>query len=481
MLDRFALDPRNADAVLSRARAQTVRGLEPEMADRLEPGPASDKLKRGAAAVLTGQQPSVGLGPLYNFYKAVSAVRWARWLEAGGVPAVPIFWNHSDDDRAQDFDRLAMPDREGGMRRARVRLSGDGVLANREARLDAEDLLDLLPQTPYRAEILDLFLSLHRGPVAADFTRFLKALFGAELLVFEPAQITGGRAASVFERALADPGKVRRAVEAGAERLRGIGFQPAMAAPRGPGVYLIREGRRVRVEAAGNALVAAGETFSARALLAERLSAGAALRCVLQDSVFPVALYVGGPNEVAYIAQLAELYEAFGVTAPAVAPRISATLLEPRVARAASDAGLDPRDLLLGEAELLRRRAAHSHGQILAAAEDMSRETADRFARLAARLDAMGGTPRSLARKTEAKIGSVLEAFRRRLEESLRAIDGVAAGRIRRVSGHVTPEGRLQERMFPIWYYLAIAGPSAAGRLLASLDPRAEGHAIVWL
>src|SRR5258706_15639639 len=130
---RFAVSWRDDAALIAHAKKAAARGLDPEL--KLDPGPAFDKLKKGAPAVVTGQQPSVALGPMYNVYKAITAVRWARKLDA-----VPVFWNHSDDDNLEGLNRVATP--EGSVEAA---WSGDGALAFRQAKLDFDALAALLP------------------------------------------------------------------------------------------------------------------------------------------------------------------------------------------------------------------------------------------------------------------------------------------------------------------------------------------------
>src|SRR5687767_1868600 len=78
--ERFPVSCRDDKALIEHARLAASRGLDPEL--KLDPGPAFDKLRKGAPAVVTGQQPSVALGPMYNIYKAITAVRWARKLDA---------------------------------------------------------------------------------------------------------------------------------------------------------------------------------------------------------------------------------------------------------------------------------------------------------------------------------------------------------------------------------------------------------------
>ncbi|HEX9102398.1 MAG TPA: bacillithiol biosynthesis BshC, partial [Polyangia bacterium] len=52
----------------------------------------------GTAAVLTGQQVGLFLGPLYTIYKAATAVALAEALAIEtGTPCVPIFWMATED------------------------------------------------------------------------------------------------------------------------------------------------------------------------------------------------------------------------------------------------------------------------------------------------------------------------------------------------------------------------------------------------
>ena len=72
------------------------------------------------------------------------------------------------------------------------------------------------------------------------------------------------------------------------------------------------------------------------------------LRPVVQDTLFPTAAYVGGPAEVAYFAQAAAVYETLGKPMPPIFPRISATVIEPRVARIKEKYALELEDVFRG-------------------------------------------------------------------------------------------------------------------------------------
>ena len=51
-----------------------------------------ERLRNGAAAVVTGQQVGLFGGPMFAIYKALTAVKLAEEASAAGVDAVPVFW-----------------------------------------------------------------------------------------------------------------------------------------------------------------------------------------------------------------------------------------------------------------------------------------------------------------------------------------------------------------------------------------------------
>src|ERR1700674_1612430 len=51
-----------------------------------------DRLRKGAAAGVTGQQVGLFGGPMFAIYKALTAVKLAEEATAAGIDTVPIFW-----------------------------------------------------------------------------------------------------------------------------------------------------------------------------------------------------------------------------------------------------------------------------------------------------------------------------------------------------------------------------------------------------
>ncbi len=65
----------------------------------------------------------------------------------------------------------------------------------------------------------------------------------------------------------------------------------------------------------------------------ERFSPNVFLRPILQDHLLPVIAYVGGPAEIAYHGQMKKVYEFFTTEMPILIPRLSATIREKKVQR----------------------------------------------------------------------------------------------------------------------------------------------------
>src|SRR5439155_1167303 len=62
------------------------------------------------AAVVTGQQVGLFLGPLYTIYKAATAVVVARVLAAEtGSPVVPVFWLQTEDHDLVEIASCSVP------------------------------------------------------------------------------------------------------------------------------------------------------------------------------------------------------------------------------------------------------------------------------------------------------------------------------------------------------------------------------------
>ena len=72
-----------------------------------------DRLRKGAAAIVTGQQVGLFGGPTFSLYKALSAVKLASEATAAGVDAVPVFWLATYDHDLAEVNHTSLPAADG--------------------------------------------------------------------------------------------------------------------------------------------------------------------------------------------------------------------------------------------------------------------------------------------------------------------------------------------------------------------------------
>ena len=476
----FAYRYRDEKALLERAKRAAERGVEKTLIETLkkyhhehgsppESLGAIEKLARGAAAVVTGQQPSVGWGPLYNFFKAQAAMRFAQGIEARGVPCVAIFWNHSDDVRGGDS--VSFPDRENRVKEIPLPPGTPGAplyeAGEPEAlRMFAAALADGLPSTEFSPWLGEAIRALHRGSIADTFTRSLLAVLGQYgLIVLEPRHLEGERSAKFFAEHLAHPDRLAKAVEAGRQAVIAEQFEDHLGREIGLDLFEVKAGRRIRMEAPGP--------------VSGRLSAGVALRPLLQDAVLPTCAYVGGPSEVGYQAELLPAYRAFEIDPPIVFPRVTATLLEPKIWKVRERAGLSAESLFESEAvlgPLFVRQEEDVAGELEKLPDRLMSEVGELMKRLPS-----APSMSKAHEKTALKVREAIEALASRVRDEQSRQDMTGRGLLTKLMTHVRPGGKLQERVFTPFYYASLFGPSFFPKLLATLDPFVFQHQIITI
>jgi uncharacterized protein YllA (UPF0747 family) len=96
-------------------------------------------------------------------------------------------------------------------------------------------------------------------------------------------------------------------------------------------LFLINQGKRVPMRWDNGRFRTKDGSYVTADLegLAPRISPNALLRPVMQDYLLPTIAYVGGPSEIAYMAQSQVLYQALLHRMPVIFPRNTFTLLDP--------------------------------------------------------------------------------------------------------------------------------------------------------
>jgi bacillithiol biosynthesis cysteine-adding enzyme BshC len=452
-------------------------------------------------AVVTGQQVGLFTGPLLTIYKALTALRLSRELRRRGSPCVPIFWMATDDHDLAEVTRLVMPGPALRVLDARERLFGTAAMPPRPVggiRLP-ETIKPLLEE--YAAAFAgfewssairtQLASSCRSGMTFAEaFGRLMAQLFcGRGLILFDPRDATAKRlAAPVIGRALREAPALRGRLAERSRALRNSGFEPQVAVlPRSTLVFLEDEGERRALIAEDGAFMLkdTGKHFAGQELLElleslpERFSPSALLRPLVQDHLLPTVVYVGGPAEVSYFAQLDPLYDAFGRPMPVVWPRSSFTILDAETRDLMGRLGLKLEDCLQGEREAIRKilqaQPARFELQLAELRRTVDRAVDDAKPALAAAEACLESSAETVRRKLHYRIDSLQRRF---INYEMRQ-NGALRGELAHLLSRCAPNGHLQERELGIHTQLARLGPDLLHLLEASIDLQDFSHRVV--
>jgi bacillithiol biosynthesis cysteine-adding enzyme BshC len=470
---RRRLDP-SLVAALER-QADDWGGLRPAQRRSLE------ALVAGAGAVVVGQQVGLLLGPLYTLHKAAAAVATARALTAAhGLRCVPVFWLATEDHDLDEVRQAALPTVDGTLRltvpddgRDRVAVRYRTIPA---AVADVHDALRRhLGRLPAGDEVV-AWAERHWQPGRpwhVAFAGALSELLGDEgLLLLDPRDpALAALSAPLLRAALDRAEEVAAGLSEHTAALVAAG-RPAQVHLR-PGAPLVffhpdgPAGPRFRLEPDGPdawALVGADARLPRAAVraAAERdplaLGTSALLRPVVQDALLPTALFLGGPAELAYLAQLAPVYRALGVTQPPAAPRASLRLIDAKARALLAELDLAPADLDEPRERLLERLALRRGAALPAPADLRAGLQAAASALLDGAEERVAGLRPVLEPALGRTRGTVTHALDRLADAYARALaqhDEVAAGRLDRLRALLRPDGAPQERVH------ALVGPAA--------------------
>lgn len=471
-----------------------------------------------SVAVLTGQQIGLFSGPLYTFYKAVTAIQLADRIESEtGRPSVPVFWMAGED---HDFEEI----REVGLiRRNDPRIvryeptesngrkdesaAGEfpenggpgGPVGRMRAGTGVADLIGRLPEemleTEFTEGLLDQLRDAYRPErtLLEGFARFLNGLLPESglLLVSPDDRRLKELSRPLFRREIKQP-------EASYDRLTAITEEleeryHGQIHPRSTNLFLMDEERRVPIDRVDGSdgrfrLGEDGRTIERSELLdlleaePERFSPNVALRPLMQDRLFPTAAYVGGPSEVSYFAQLKPLYDWAEVPMPLVYPRASVTVVEGKVRSV-----LEKYDL--AETDLQREMGALFKDVLLEWMEvDLDEEFEDASRHLHQAINHL----KPVAEEVDATLVPATEATRSELVKAIehlkdkfvraekRKHDEIRS-QLRKAQVGLYPERTLQERFLSVLYFMNKYSPDVVDRLRAAIDLDTSAHQVVDL
>ena len=465
-------------------RAALVAALRQQNGD----SPALAQLaQEGTVAVVTGQQVGLFSGPAYTIYKALTAVKLARTLADQGIPAVPVFWLATEDHDFAEVNHCWVFDSEHHpikLEKPHSPASSQPVGQFVISEPPVPELRAALAAFPFGEEISALVEETYQPgrTMGEAFSALLKRLLAQYGLLHVDPMSPAMRelAAPAIRSALAAAPDLTAAVLERNRALEAAGYHAQVhVEDQTSFVFLLEGGRRYTLRRFGRDYLQNGRRFSTEELMdrAAQLSPNALLRPVVEDSMLPTVAYIGGPAELAYLAQSAVIYSAVLGRMPAALHRAGFTLLDQRSRKLMARYGLSLGDCTHGEDGVRDRIAARLIPPALSGTLAQTKSTVEKAVdRLAHDLAAFDASLAAALDKSRQKMLYQIAKMERKIGRETMARDARVARDAAYLSGLVYPQRHLQERLYSILPFLAEHGTGLIDELYDCLNLGCSDH-----
>ena len=462
-----------------------------------------DRLRKGAAAVVTGQQVGLFGGPMFAIYKALTAVKLAEEATAAGVDAVPVFWLATYDHDLAEVNHVSIPGPDGALQ-VLTTPSHDVPGAPVSAVRLGEEILPLVDQAATLlgdSEAAQFLRETYRPgeSLGTAFARLYARIFaewGVILLDASDGELDRV-AEPIYHAAIERADELSAALLARGEALEAAGYhQQVKVTESSVLVFTLRQGARTPIQRRGKGDTtefvigadAGAEKLSQSELIArigsnpEQFSPNVLLRPIVEDYLLPTLAYTGGAAETAYFAQAGAVYEALLGRVTPIVPRFSATIVEPKMQRLIERHGIAVPDVFAGPEALRRQLAERGLPQDLQAAFEAARKSLDsHLSSVKEKLVKLDRTLVDAADTARSKIEYQLERLHSQVARAEAQKSELVARHAETLSHALYPDKGLQERGIGGIYFLARYGRDFLQQLHDAMQPDCHDHQILEL
>jgi bacillithiol biosynthesis cysteine-adding enzyme BshC len=470
-------DPSRRERVSAILERQNVAwGASPQTLSNIH------RLRKGASAVVTGQQVGLFGGPVFSIYKALTAVKLAEEATAAGVDAVPVFWLATYDHDLAEVNHISLPGPEGILRT--LTTSSHGVAGAPVGNVHLGE--EILPVVEEAAELLGDSEVTHylresyrpEETMGTAFARFCARLFGPwGVILLDAHDAELHRVAEpIYRSAIEHAEELESALLKRGHELESAGyFQQVKVTSSSVLLFTIRDGARTAMQKRPEGVDGATEfviggksgteTLSSKELLEriaatpENFSPNVLLRPVVQDYLLPTLAYTGGAAEAAYFAQVGAVYETLVGRVTPIVPRFSATLVEPKVQRWLRKHGITVADTFHGADALRQKIASRTLPEGVQSAFDAVQKSVEQsVSHLLKELEDLDPTLVGASQTAASKMNYQLERLRQLATAAELRRSEVIGRHCESLSAALYPNGALQERSMAGAYFVARHG-----------------------
>jgi bacillithiol biosynthesis cysteine-adding enzyme BshC len=452
-------------------------------------------------AVVTGQQLGLLGGPLYTFYKIITAIKLSNYLSEryDDFNFVPVFWLEGDDHDFEEvsytglindnneyvkiayIDEIPEDDNKGSVGHLKL---------TENINLFFDELSKNLRKTEYTEKLIEQLKGFYSpGKTFKQAFRELLLNYFDEfgLVLFDPQDNEVKTALKpVFMKEVTDFRKHSEKLVHVSATLEEL--YHAQVKVRPVNLFFSTDEGRYLIEPVENEfrLKRKRKKFTQEELLnlietdPSKFSPNVLLRPVCQDYILPTAFYVGGPGEISYFAQALNLYGFNNVEQPVLYPRSSATILEKNISSLTEKFGLGISDVFVDPDKLKTRIVESvSHNSINDIFTETSNQIEYSFDRLKERLFELDKTISDASTKYKQKIIHYVDELKDKAVDAQKKKHDTVIRQVDRISSNLFPNSSLQEREINFVMYANKYGPDFIKRLFEETEINKFEHQVI--
>lgn len=426
-------------------------------------------------AIVTGQQLGIFGGPMYTFYKIMTAVKLCSHLkeEHSDYKFVPVFWLEGDDHDFDEVKSLKVIDNTNSLKSISYDDGLDeetnrGSVANIKLTNNIYDLFnelnESLRETEFKSELME-FLKKHYQPGKSFREAFADLLFDffdeAGVVIFNPTDERVKKLLKpVFKKEIEDFREHSEDVVKTSAELEE--YYHAQIKIKPINIFLQEDEGRFLIEPVDDEFRLKGKRkkFSKEFLLnilkeePARFSPNVLLRPICQDFLFPTGMYVAGPGEISYFAQVIPMYKEFNLQQPIVYPRSSITILESNLIKVFEKYNLKLLDIF-SEEEILNEKIVNllSDIKIEPAFDESRKKMNELFDELEKQIAEIDPTLTDAVKKSKDRSINNLDQLFDKAKKARERQHETALRQIEKTRTLLFPNGNLQERELNFIYF----------------------------
>ncbi len=452
-------------------------------------------------AIFTGQQLGIVGGPLYTFYKIITAIKLSGYLSEryNDYNFVPVFWLEGDD---HDFNEV---------RSVKIIDEGNNLISiDYKDELEEDDMKQSVGLINLDSSITDFFEKLSNSLKETDFKSsifnrlkniytentsfkeaFRKLVFDYfdeyGLVIFDPQDNEVKKLLKpVFKKEITD-------FRVHTEKLVHVSatleeLYHAQVKVKPVNLFLRVDEGRYSIEPVDNEyrLRRKRKSFTQEQLLdlleneSDKFSPNVLLRPICQDYLFPTAFYVAGPSEISYFAQIKPLYDLYDISQPIIYPRSSVTILENSISNSLEKYSVSINEIFI-DIENVKKKIINSveESSVDEMFDGITNQIEGTFDQLKEKLLDLDKTIADSSNRYRDKILNNVSELKSKAEKAQQKKYEVTLRQIDRAAVHLFPNSNLQEREINYIYFANKYGEDFLKKIFEELQINKFEHQVI--